>query len=100
MNMEMFTNFYGVDWLLFVLVVIHLWMLGHKMRTGFLVGMAAASTGFALGLIIMSAATIMMNVVFLFMHLTAYLRWGQIDENALAKSVEQVTFGQSADKEE
>lgn len=97
--MEMFTKFYGVDWLLFVLVVIHLWMLGHKMRAGFLMGMAAASTGFVLGLIIDSAGTITMNVVFVFMHLRAYLRWGQIDEVSLAESVEQVTIGHGESKE-
>ena len=98
--MEMFTKFYGVDWLLFALVVVHLWMLGHKMRTGFLVGILAASTGFVLGLIIESAGTLTMNVVFAFMHLRAYLRWRQIDEESLAESVEQVTFGHGEESKE
>jgi len=95
----MFTKFYGVDWLLFALVVFHLWMLGQKMRTGFLVGISAASTGFVLGLIIMSAGTLTMNVVFAFMHLRAYLRWKQIDEDSLAQTVEQVV-GHGEEKNE
>lgn len=84
--MEMFTKFYGVDWLLFVLVVVHLWMLGHRMRAGFLVGIAAASTGFILGLIIMSAGTLTMNVVFVIMHFRAYLKWKQIDAQEIYRN--------------
>lgn len=91
--MDMFTKFYGVDWVLFLLVVVHLWMLGHKMRAAFLVGVLASATGFVLGLIIMSAGTLTMNVVFAILHLRAYLRWKQIDQDSLAESVEQVTIG-------
>jgi len=72
---EALFRYYAVDWLLFVLVTLHLWMLGNHYKAAFLVGMAAAVTGFIFGLLTGSVATLVMNVVFFGLHLRAYVRW-------------------------
>ena len=70
-------HYYAVDWMLFLCVFVHLWMLGNHLRSAFIVGMAACICGFLFGLMIESVATLVMNVVFFFMHLRAFLRWGE-----------------------
>lgn len=68
-------KFYGIDWLLFVFVLIHLWLLGNRKRAAFLYGVGACCCGFTFGIIIGSLATLLMNSVFAAMHLRAYILW-------------------------
>jgi hypothetical protein len=70
-------RYYGIDWLLFILVVMHLWMLGNKCRSAFIFGAMACCCGFCFGILIESIATILMNIVFFSMHVRAYIRWGK-----------------------
>lgn len=72
-------NYYGVDWLLFLLIVTHLWLLGNQRRSAFLVGIAATICGVVFGYLIGSFATILMNIVFTFMHIRAYMKWKSLD---------------------
>lgn len=72
---DLFFNYYGVDWVVFVLIVIHLWMLGNQYKTAFLLGAFASCFGLILGLLINSLASVLMNVVFFFMHLRAFSKW-------------------------
>lgn len=71
--------YYGVDWLLFVLIVLHLWLLGNQIRFAFIVGFVGTICGLILGFLIGSLATILMNIVFALMHLRAYYLWKNID---------------------
>jgi hypothetical protein len=69
-------KYYGVDWVIFAFVVIHLWMLGNKKRQAFLFGMGGNLFGILLGYLVESIACIIMNSVFLTMHINAYRKWG------------------------
>ena len=70
-----FFKYYGVDWILFALIVAQLWALGNKWRIGFLIGIAACGFGITLGIMIGSIASFLMNIVFAMMHLRAFLKW-------------------------
>ena len=65
----------GVDWIIFILVVTQLWLLGNKKRQAFLFGMAGNSCGILLGFLVESIACIIMNSVFVIMHVNAYRKW-------------------------
>jgi hypothetical protein len=70
-------KYYGVDWVLFALIVIHLWMLGNKWKWAFLVGFSACLFGLTFGILVGSLASIIMNIVFAFMHLRAFWKWSR-----------------------
>lgn len=65
----------GVDWIIFILVVTNLLLLGNKKRQAFLFGMAGNSCGIILGFLVESIACIIMNSVFMIMHVNAYRKW-------------------------
>lgn len=71
----MIFKYYGVDWIIFILVVTQLWLLGNKKRQAFLFGMAGNSCGILLGFLVESIACIIMNSVFVIMHVNAYRKW-------------------------
>lgn len=68
-------KYYGIDWLLFALVVLHLWLLGNRKKEAFLYALVANTCGLTLGVLIGSVATILMNVVFMVMNVRAYIKW-------------------------
>jgi hypothetical protein len=74
-SMQWLTKYYGVDWAVFVLIVIHLWLLGHRKRSAFIAGMVGTSFGFLFGIMVGSVASVIMNVVFCAMHIRAYMMW-------------------------
>jgi hypothetical protein len=51
-------------------------MLGNKKRQAFLFGMGGNLFGILLGCLVESIACIIMNSVFLTMHINAYRKWG------------------------
>ena len=71
----MIFKYCGVDWIIFILVVTQLWLLGNKKRQAFLFGMAGNSCGILLGFLVESIACIIMNSVFVIMHVNAYRKW-------------------------
>lgn len=73
--MTLLFRYYGVDWLIFIIVVTHLWLLGHRKRVAFLVGASGCVFGFTFGVLTESIACSCMNVVFCCLHLRAYWKW-------------------------
>lgn len=71
----MIFKYYGVDWIVFILVVCHLWLLGEKRKLAFVFGAMAAIFGLLFGFLISSVATVIMNVVFFGMHIRGYFKW-------------------------
>lgn len=76
----MIWKYYGIDWLVFLFIVIHLWMLGNKWRTAFIFGMIGSGFGVILGLLISSVALVIMNISFALMHFRAYAKWSNDEE--------------------
>lgn len=74
----MLFKYYGVDWAVFAILVLHLWLLGNRVRAAFLLGMLGSSFGVCLGVMCGSLAIIIMNSVFICMHLRAWLLWKKV----------------------
>ncbi|GFZ83330.1 hypothetical protein GCM10011403_28670 [Pseudohongiella nitratireducens] len=72
-------EYYGVDWVAMVLTLTAIYLLGNKSRYGFITMMGGNSCWVALGILTGSLGLIAANVVFLFMNLRGYLKWGQDD---------------------
>jgi len=68
-------NFYGIDWIIFILLSIHIWMLGNRMKAAFILGIVASCFGILFGIIIDSLATSIMNFSFCIMHIKSYIKW-------------------------
>ena len=71
----MWFKYYGVDWAIFAILVLHLWLLGNKLRVAFLFGVLGSSCGIFLGYLCDSVAVMIMNSVFICMHARAWLKW-------------------------
>ena len=65
----------GVDWLMFVLIVVHLWAVGDRKRSAFLFGAFAGVAGMLFGFMVDSLATVAMNCVFIGLHVRAWINW-------------------------
>ena len=72
-------KYYGVDWALFFLIVLHLWMLGNKWRAAWIVGVGISICSILFGYLSESVALVLMNVVFIFFHIWNYVKWGEQD---------------------
>ena len=68
-------KYYGIDWLLFILVLIHLWLLGNKNKLAFVFGILGCACGVAFGIMIESIASVAMNFSFGLLHLRALVKW-------------------------
>ena len=73
--MELLTNYYGIDWLIFALITLHIYYLGSQKSVAFPIAMLATFLGAIFGLMTHSLATVLMNIVFFFLHLQAYAKW-------------------------
>jgi hypothetical protein len=74
MDFEPF-KYYGIDWLMFAAILVHLWMLGNKWRSAWLVGILVSVCSISFGYLSESLAIIIMNVVFITMHIRNYMKW-------------------------
>ena len=68
-------KYYGIDWLLFILVLIHLWLLGNKNKLAFAFGILGCGCGIVFGIMIESIASVAMNFTFGLLHLRALIKW-------------------------
>ncbi len=74
-------KYYGIDWLMFFIIVIHLWMLAKKWRMAFIFGASGSALGAVLGILVGSAGFAIMNAVFTAMHIRAYKKWSEVIED-------------------
>lgn len=68
-------SFYGIDWLILLIMVFHLWLIGNKDRQGFLLGALAACGGVMLGVMIDSVPQILCSLLVIVMQMRAYFLW-------------------------
>jgi Nicotinamide mononucleotide transporter len=68
-------KYYGIDWIIAVLLIINVWMVGSKIRSGWLVGAVACCFTTAFGFIIESYPQVIMNIIFIGLNLRGYYNW-------------------------
>ena len=71
-----FYSLYGLDWLLFVIILIYLRWLGQKKREAFIIGVLICINSIAIAILVDSIAGVVMNLIFAFMHMRNYVKWG------------------------
>ena len=79
-------KYYGIDWLLFILVLIHLWLLGNKNKLAFAFGILGCACGVAFGIMIESIASVAMNFTFGLLHLRALVKWSSNPKDVKPKT--------------
>lgn len=73
--MDFLSNYYGIDWLATVLGVLTAYLLGRKQKIGFIIGTLGGLSWLAFGIIAESSATIVANVIFIFLYIKGYIYW-------------------------
>ena len=69
------TQYYALDWIIFVSNVFAVWLLGSKNRKGFIVRMGVNLVWIMLGFVINSIPLILAGIVFVVLNLRGYLNW-------------------------
>lgn len=68
-------QYYGVDWIVTVLVFTGIFLLGDKKKAGFIVGMVSSVFAFLFSFQIGSIANGVTSVVLFVLYLRGYLKW-------------------------
>lgn len=68
---------------LFALFVLHLWMLGHKMRAAFLVGVIGCLCGVFVATLMDSIGVFVMDVVLGYMYLRNWFIWEEPENTGI-----------------
>jgi hypothetical protein len=74
-RMDYLLRHFGVDWLAICLTAIALYRLGNGRRDGFLFGIASNLAWAVFAVLVLSAAALLANVLFLAMNLRGWMRW-------------------------
>jgi len=80
--MENALKYYGFDWAAMVATFISLWLIGNKVRLGFLIGIGANVCWFGYGLIGDSIANMLASCVVAGLQWRGWVRWGEPAEEA------------------
>lgn len=86
---EIFTNYYGVDWIIFILIVTHIKFLGLKNEWAFPFAIAGCSFGVILGVLVQSIAVVMMNTTFIVMHYITWRTWVNMQKPSATQDHDQ-----------
>lgn len=68
-------KYYGIDWIIAILLITNIWMVGSKIRSGWLVGAVACCFTTAFAIMIESYPQVVMNIVFIFLNIRGYFEW-------------------------
>ncbi len=75
--MNYFLKYYGLDWVAAVLVIIGIYLIGNKKRSGFLFSMLGVVANFLVSVIIDSVPYIALNIILFTLQLRGYIKWGR-----------------------
>lgn len=76
-------NYYCLDWAVFVLVLVHIWLLGNKNKNGFLVGILSCVFSMCFSFLAGSFPNLLLGACLLLMHIRAYVRWTKAEKIGL-----------------
>jgi len=68
-------EYYGVDWIGMVLMLISVYLLGESKRNGFLYGAVGNAVWIVFGIMAHSLATVLLNAGLMFLNARGYLKW-------------------------
>lgn len=68
-------KFYGLDWLIFLIVVFHIYLIGEGKSVGWILGTIASILSVFLAILCGSFAMVLMNIFYVFMRTWNYFKW-------------------------
>jgi len=74
-NPEIFTQYYGLDWVSIFLTFAQLYFLGNKNKLGFVFGAMSNVTWFSFGIVVCSAAVPLAHVIMLYLNMRGLYKW-------------------------
>lgn len=80
MALEFITKYYGVDWVAMILAFTAVYLLGHRKRSGFLVGILASVCWCGFAYMAESLADIISNAVIMFLYYKGYRAWKKYED--------------------
>jgi len=75
MNLEIFTMYYGLDWVAATLMLVGLWMVANKKRSGFMVTVVASIVGAVVSAMALQYGFLLSNIAMVFVALRGYILW-------------------------
>lgn len=72
-----FTQYYGADWGGMLFTMVFLYLIGQKQRQAFLYGLLSNICWFIYALLSESAANAIANVIFAYLNIKGYIKWGK-----------------------
>ncbi len=73
----MLFKFYGVDWLVFIFVLLQVYLLGNYRKSGFIAGIIATIFSLVFSCMTGSIANFTLGLCLLCLHFRGYLQWNQ-----------------------
>ncbi len=68
-------QYYGIDWIAGILVVVALWLIGNKNKYGFILSMIASCLWVVFAFIAESIPIGITNVIFFLLHARVFMKW-------------------------
>jgi len=75
MDLDIFTRYYGLDWISIFLTFAQLYFLGNKNKLGFVFGAASNVTWFSFGMVVGSFAVPLAHVIMIGLNLRGLYKW-------------------------
>ena len=76
MDIELLTQYYGVDYLAMFLTFIAIYLVGSKKRYGFMIGLVGNSLWMLYSVWAVAPAIFIVNLVLGILYLRGYIKWG------------------------
>lgn len=76
--LEMLTKFYGLDFLISFLYILHAWLIGQRHRSGWVIGIVASVLNIWFSIWIGSIASIIVSISYVLIHAKSYINWSKI----------------------
>ena len=70
-----FSQYFGLDWLIFVSNVVAVWMMGNKNRYGFLIRVGVNILWIILGIVLNSVPLVLAGIVFMGLNMRGFFKW-------------------------
>ena len=83
--MDILLKYYGIDWAATITAMLTIYLLGRKMRSGFLIGVLSSLLWLIFNGMVASVAGVLANIILVFINLQGYWKWARERDKAKVK---------------
>ena len=77
---ELFTQYYGLDWLGMIMVLLCVYYIGNKKRYAFIFGLIGCLIWIYVNHMANIIPAVLLNIVLFILYLRGYIKWGKDDK--------------------